>query len=242
MTVEAAISRHERVALQFSGGKDSLACLLLLREFWPRLTVYWTNIGRPFPETLALMDWVRARVPRFVEIAGARDAVLAQHGWPTDIVPAANTPFGVMVAGGGLLLQDRYACCYRSMMLPMHSRMIEDGITLIIRGQRNSDRLKSPVRSSAVLDGFEFLFPIEDWSRDDVMAFLEKEGAPIPRFYEIMQDAPDCLDCTAWWDTRAFAYVKKYHPEQHAVNLQRLQAIAEALQAPLVHLDHERNA
>lgn len=39
------IDRHERVVLFFSGGKDSLTCLLLLRPYWDRLTVCWINTG-----------------------------------------------------------------------------------------------------------------------------------------------------------------------------------------------------
>jgi 3'-phosphoadenosine 5'-phosphosulfate sulfotransferase (PAPS reductase)/FAD synthetase len=58
------IERHKpgKAVLQFSGGKDSLACLLLLRPWWDRLTVMWVNTGAAFPETLELMEAVRSRV------------------------------------------------------------------------------------------------------------------------------------------------------------------------------------
>ena len=43
---------HERVALELSGGKDSVACLYLLRHQLHKITVYWLNTGDAYPETL----------------------------------------------------------------------------------------------------------------------------------------------------------------------------------------------
>jgi phosphoadenosine phosphosulfate reductase len=57
------IARHERIVLQFSGGKDSLASLQMVRDHWAKITVAWVNSGDVFPETIELMDTVRARVP-----------------------------------------------------------------------------------------------------------------------------------------------------------------------------------
>lgn len=231
MTVEAAIARHERIALQVSGGRDSLACLYLLREFWPRLTVYWANTGDPYPETVARMNRVRAEVPRFVEIMGRQPEVVREFGLPTDLVPIASTQFGVMAAGSGILLQDRYSCCQRSWMLPLHARMIEDGITLIIRGQRNEEALKSPLRSGAQLDGFEFLFPLEEWTAEDVMAFLDREGIAPPRFYDILSSAPDCLSCSAYWEEGVSRYLDRHHPTALTEYRRRLGIIREAVRA-----------
>ena len=43
-TIEQRIA-GKRVALAFSGGKDSQACLELLRPHLDRVTVYWLNTG-----------------------------------------------------------------------------------------------------------------------------------------------------------------------------------------------------
>lgn len=68
--IESALNRHKKVAVEVSGGRDSLACLYLLRPYWNRFWVYWLNSGDSFPEVVQLMERVRARVPHFVEIAG----------------------------------------------------------------------------------------------------------------------------------------------------------------------------
>lgn len=235
-TTAFLFDRHSRIALQVSGGRDSLACLYLLRPLWDRLTVYWCNTGDTFPETADVMEKVRAMVPNFIEINGHQPDVVSGFGLPSDLVPASHTPIGLV--GGhsaGPLIQDRYSCCSRVVMMPLHERMVADGITLVIRGQKQADRLKAPVRSGHVDLGIEYLFPIEDWSADDVMAYLAQEGAPVPRFYDHMDGAPNCMTCSAYWETGAARYLKQFHPI-HFVEVQRRldiinSAVAESIAA-----------
>ena len=229
MSMDTIIGRHERIALQFSGGKDSIACLFLLKPFWDRLTVYWLDTGAAFPETVALVQQVRDMVPNFARIEGRQPQVIEAFGIPSDIVPVSGTPIGIEVAGGGQPIQDRYLCCYRSIMLPMHERMIEDGITLIIRGQKDADRFKATTRSGEVHDGIEYLFPIQDWTSKQVMDYLREQDAPIPRFYEILNTAPDCMTCSAWWEEGAAKYLKRYHHAQYLENQTRLDIINKAV-------------
>src|SRR5213076_1916096 len=124
--MEDVLARHERIALQFSGGKDSLALLYLMRPFWDRLTVYWLDTGDAFPETAALVAEVEAMVPHFVTVHGIQPEVIAEFGLPSDLVPARSTPVGIAATGTGILIQDRYSCCLRSLMLPLHGRMRAD--------------------------------------------------------------------------------------------------------------------
>lgn len=224
------INRHEKIALQVSGGRDSLACLYLMRQFWDRLTVYWCNTGDAFPETVAIMAQVRALVPHFVEIDGRQPEVVARFGIPSDIVPASHTPIGI-VGGGELkpVIQDRYSCCANVFMMPMHLRMVEDGITLVIRGQKQADKLKAPIKSGTVDLGIEYLFPIEDWSSRRVMTYLQEQGAPVPRFYEMLDGAPDCMTCSAYWENGAAAYLKRYHHSAYQEVQRRLNTISEAI-------------
>lgn len=229
MDAQNAIDRHDRIALQFSGGKDSLVCLYLMRPYWDRLTVYWLDSGDAYPETVSLMSQVREMVPNFARIEGRQPQAVAQFGFPTDILPASSTPMGVAATGKGVLMQDRYSCCLRSIMLPMHERMLADGITLIVRGQKNADRTKGPLRSGDVDGGIEFLFPIEDWSDRQVMDYLREQDAPIPRFYEMLNDAPDCLSCSAWWEKGEGAYRKRYHYPQFVEYQRRLEIIKHAV-------------
>lgn len=240
--MQEIIDRHQHIALQFSGGADSLACLYLMRPYWDRLTVYWTDTGAAYPETLQTVATVREMVPHFAVIHGNQPQVIEQFGMPTDILPASSTPMGIAGAGGGVAMQDRYSCCLRSIMLPMHQRMIEDGITLIVRGQKDADRLKGQLRSGAVENGIEYLYPIEAWSRRQVLDYLREQGAPIPRFYEMLKAAPDCMTCSAWWEEGAMAYLKRYHHDQYQQNLGRLDVINKAVGVHIAAFNKEVSA
>lgn len=241
--MQDVIARHERIALQLSGGRDSIACLYLLRPYLDKITVYWVNTGAAYPETLAVIGKVRALCPRFVEIDGAQPAVISQFGLPSDIVPASHTPIGLAGSGSaGPLIQDRYSCCARVIMSPLAQRMADDGITLVIRGQKASDRLKGPVLSGEVRDGVELLFPIEDWSARQVMGYLNAEGAPVPRFYEMLSGTPDCMTCSAYWEEGAAGYLKRYHYPQYQEVQRRLDAINAAVGTHIIHFNREVSA
>lgn len=214
-----------KVALQLSGGKDSLACLYLMESQWDNLTVYWCNTGDAFPETVALMERLRAQIPHFVEIKGNQPAVIAEFGIPTDLMPADSTPIGIMGKGGGVKMQDRYSCCWKSLMAPLHQRMMDDGVTHLIRGQKNADRLKGPLVDGEVLDGIKYMYPIQEWTDDMVLHFLRQEGREMPRFYESLDSSPDCVTCSAYWEEGRGPYLKKYHPAAHTLYQARLKTI-----------------
>ncbi len=226
--VAAAMQRHERIALQFSGGKDSLAALFLLRNHWDKMTVYWTNTGDPVPEVLAVVEQVKALVPHFVEISGRVLEQTEAYGLPSDLVPTTSTPFGQAAYGAGTKLQDRFQCCYHSLMRPMQERMEQDGITLIIRGQKTVDRMKSPLRSGALEQGMELLFPLELWTDAQVFDYL-KGNAFIPNYYEQLTASPDCLTCSAYWSEGRAAWLKRKHPEAHTAYQGKLDVIREAV-------------
>ena len=242
MTIDATLQKHERIALQLSGGKDSLACLYLMRPYLDRITVYWLNTGRAFPETVNTINAVRDFIPHFVEIKSDVDQVHRQFGIPSDIVPSSGTGFGLMVGHDAPLIQDRYSCCFQTIMRPMHERMFADKITLIIRGQRNDDAQKPPLRSGMKDGGIEFMFPIEDWTAKQVMAFLELKGAPIPRFYEMLEEAPDCMTCSAWWEKGAAKYLKRYHYPAYLDVQGRMDAINRAVSEHIVQFNREVSA
>ncbi|MEN6540834.1 MAG: methyltransferase domain-containing protein [Mizugakiibacter sp.] len=236
----AALNHHERIALQYSGGKDSTAVLYLLRPWWDRLTVYWTNTGDPVPETLEVIDEVRAEVAHFVEITGDVKAWRAANGTPSDIVTFRGHAIGNFLGFGDLRLSNRFDCCWANLMLPMVQRMQADGVTLIVRGTKDADMPAQPVNSGDIHDGFEILYPVQDWSDEEVFDFLAQEGAPVADYYAFgAPTAPECLGCTAWWDDRKAAFMAARHPEQYAQYRDTLKRIKSGALASLACLERE---
>lgn len=222
--IASAFSRHHRVGFQFSGGRDSTAALYLLRDYWNRMTVYHLDTGDQFPETRAVVEAVERDMGRaLTRIDGDVASVREQHGLATDLVPVDNTAFGRRVSGKGVKLQSRYECCYRSLMAPMQARMVADGITLIVRGQRDDEYATPPLRTGEKDSGMEALYPIQSWTGDQVSAYLVDNNLPLAPFYERgARRAPECMGCTAWWDEGRAAYLEKWHPTAFARYQQRI--------------------
>jgi phosphoadenosine phosphosulfate reductase len=239
--ISSIVGRHKKIAFQFSGGKDSTAALFIMQPFWDRMTVYFCDSGDSMPETLEVVNKVKALVPTFVTVAGRVNESRAFFGWPTDILPWTSAALAhANNAGTTAVMQDRVSCCYRSVMEPMHERMLLDGITLIVRGQKNSDKFKGQFHSGDVVDGFEFLYPIQDWNDEQCFAAMREHGIEPQRFYsEGLTHSGDCLQCTAWNEDNRAAYLKKHYPESYALYANNIRLIATALETPLSNFRKE---
>jgi len=225
--------------LQFSGGKDSIALLLLLRDQLSDITVMWTNAGDPFPETVAQMEKVRSMCPNFVEVKGAQPEVIAGGGYPVDVLPLLNhRQIGARTSQSKPLLQGFLECCTNSLFIPMHQKCVELGATTIIRGQKASDRLKGPLRNGDVVDGIEYLFPLEDWTDEQVMAFV-KDSDLLPGHYSEGGTGLDCMHCTAYLADNGWkvGYLQRNHPAVGREVLRRLVLINQEVAAETQNLE-----
>ena len=197
------IRLHYNPVLHFSGGKDSLAALFLLREYWDVLHVMWVNTGAAHPETLAQMAELKALIPKFIEVRSDQPADLALHGYPTDLLPAANTVIGAGTRQTeGPLLQTWVDCCSRNLWAPLQNATRALGSTLVVRGTKDADYRSTPLRSGHVENGVEYYLPLQDWTDADVMTFLGEQGVEIPSFYQHSETSLDCWNCTAFIEER----------------------------------------
>lgn len=225
------LTPHRNIGLHFSGGKDSLAVAYLLRPYWERLTFYHVDAGDLLPEVREIVADMERKVPRFVRIASDSRRWAELNGLPSDLVPHTGT-LPARLFGAKTLISARYECCGHNLWLPMHARMIEDGITLAIRGTKRCDVPKLPAVTGDTSMGYELWLPIEGWSHADVFAYLRGVGAPICRVYEGAVNSPECATCPAWWSEGRAAYLQKYHPEL-AASYQAKLAIVAAEVAPV---------
>lgn len=229
-----------RAALQFSGGKDSLACLYLLKPWvMAGLPVYWTHTGDTIPETLAVVERVRQWVPDFRVIEADVLAWKRAHGTPSDVTTAHATWMGQQYAMTDTQLVGRFDCCWHNLMKPMHDRMLADGVDLVIRGTKLADTGKVPANGAT--EHYDVLLPLLNWSHAQVFDYLNEVDAPISPVYQHFKaiSAPECLHCSAWWDDGKAQYLKQLHPEkvqQYQVSLQQIRA---ELSKRLQELDSE---
>ncbi|WP_186260012.1 phosphoadenosine phosphosulfate reductase family protein [Burkholderia gladioli] len=224
-------------ALAFSGGKDSLACWLLCRHEDPY--VLWVNTGKAYPETLGVIDAVRAQTEKFVEIKTDQAAQNAVHGLPSEIVPIDWTSDGMQITGPKpVRIQSYLQCCWQNISEPLHRAAKDLGIEFLIRGQRNDEHHKSPAREGTVLDGITYLQPIENWTRDQVLDFIGRH-MEVPKHFALDHSSMDCYDCTAFLgqsiDRAEWTRVR--WPELHAAYVARLEQMAQAVLPSIQHLN-----
>lgn len=233
------LSKYKKPALNFSGGKDSLACLYLFKDQLDRVTVYHTDTGDHCPEMQEVVESVKEWVPNFVTIKTDVKSWRGVNGIPSDLVPASAHWIGVAAGMNDFLISNRMDCCFQNIMLPMHNRMIEDGVDAVIRGTKLVDTGKVPAEGDT--GHYDLLLPLKDWSHQDVFDYLEKVGAPRNRIYEHFGSisAPECFGCTAWWDDNKAKYFKALHPEQYGVYVQNLLAIGNTISLHLEEMNRE---
>lgn len=230
---------HKKIVLSFSGGKDSLACLFLMREHWHDLSVVWVNTGDEFPETKIEAIRVAKMVPHFVEIKANQPEQIKRMGWPTEIVPITRTPAGRCLEGHSKqLLQSYLSCCYENRWLPMQQYIKSNGVTLVIRGTRLDDKRKSSVRHGDVVDGVEYWHPVESWSTDDVMKYLSEVDGGAPSHYRYTEASLDCVMCTACMheNTGKLRFMENFYPEEYAEVQSRIRHIRGAVSTELRHI------
>jgi 3'-phosphoadenosine 5'-phosphosulfate sulfotransferase (PAPS reductase)/FAD synthetase len=235
------LEAHEKVVLQFSGGKDSLACLLLTKPWWEKIMVMWTNTGDAFPETIEQMATIKAMVPHFLEVNTDQPKQVYENGWPSDVVSVKATQFGrILVASGenAPVIQGYPICCNANIWQPMFEATLRLGATLVLRGTRKDDVRRATKSQTEVIAGVTFHHPIWDWPVANVFSYVEKQGL-LPRHYGETETSLDCMHCTAYLDENALKmrYLERAYPDVSEEVQRRLRAIRDIVVSDLGHIE-----
>ncbi|WP_277030249.1 phosphoadenosine phosphosulfate reductase family protein [Turicimonas muris] len=232
--MEEIFQRHKEVVLFYSGGKDSLALLLLLRPYWDRVNVVWVDTGNQFPEVIEHMEKVKALVPHFTVLKGNTPKYLLENGFPVDVVPTRFTSLGSYVFGPApLRVCSRFDCCEANIWTPMRMYVESTKPTCILRGDRRSERAKGLSREA----GIEFEFPIWDWTDEQIWGFLRREGRELLQDRHFMRHGTslDCQTCMAYSEEipERQEYLKNHHPELYELNKRFFKDYREAVYSEL---------
>ena len=230
--IHSLFARHERVALMYSGGKDSLACLYLLKEYLPRLTVVWGNTSANFPEIEESMRALGAQVPSFLEVVSNQPRSIRERGHPVDVLPVNYSTHGQKYTDEKpLLLRNYMECCAENLWTPLSDAVKRHGFTAVIRGQRADESHGAPITSGHIEDGIEYIFPIEDWTEPQVLQYLQEQGVETNNRLGMAHSSLDCWDCTAYCNGSQgrMKYIKANHPEKHVKVVALLKQIDNAV-------------
>jgi 3'-phosphoadenosine 5'-phosphosulfate sulfotransferase (PAPS reductase)/FAD synthetase len=219
--------------LAFSGGKDSMACLHLLRDTLD--CAIFVDTGKTFPETQQMVEYASTIVP-VVIVQTDQAAQNAREGIPSDVVPINWTKLGQMVTmPKPIMVQSYLSCCLENIAYPLIYKAKELKADEIVYGQRNEEKHKSTARNGDVMEGMVRIHPIEDWTREQVLDYLATK-MEVPVHFHFSHSSLDCYDCTAYWgDTKdVVAFAKRRYPAFYEAYLQRLKALNFALSEELI--------
>lgn len=191
-------TRHTRIALHFSGGKDSLAVLWLCQPYWEQIEVIWVNAGNPSKEVLEQMEQIAKLVPHFTVLRGRQPEWVAENGYPVEIVPFRDTAAGQAVhRREGIKLTYFANCCFANLWEPLFQYRRQKGFDGILSGTKDCDAKRPAIVGPSVMDGaVEYFFPVWNWSDEDVKTYL---GDKLPEYYSRgYESSADCVNCTAY--------------------------------------------
>ncbi|SEO77486.1 phosphoadenosine phosphosulfate reductase family protein [Nitrosovibrio sp. Nv6] len=214
--------------LAFSGGKDSMACLHLLRGSID-LAIY-VDTGKSYPETRQMVEYASKIVP-VITVEISRDRQNADEGLPADVVPINWTKLGQMVTGRKpTRIQSYLGCCFQNISLPIIMKAKEIGANEIVYGQRADEGHKSTSRNGDITEGIVRLQPIEDWTSQQVLDYLATK-MEVPAHYSIKHSSLDCYDCTAYRkeSTDRVEFTRTKYPKMYAEYTERLNLLNAAL-------------
>lgn len=220
------------IALAFSGGKDSWACLWLNKDRLADILVIWIDTGKNYPELLETIEKAKAMCPNFVTVKVDRAGQNAYHGIPSDIIPINWTRHGQEVTGiKPIMIQSYLNCCYENIGANIQRYCKEHGVTELIRGQRLDEGHKSSARDGMIIDGITYRQPIENWSAQQVLEFVGQH-MPLPAHFGFNHSSMDCYDCTAYVKESKdrVQYMHDRHPELYQEYAARKAALTDALQ------------
>lgn len=218
-------------ALAFSGGKDAMACLHLMRgQFDCAIHV---DTGYYLPETKACVEYAASLVPVMHIVTTDRKGQNEREGIPADVVPIDWTRTGQEFwSKKQITIQSYLDCCFQNRMQPLWEKAKSLGVTRLVSGTRSQDGGNHAIRNGLIFDGIERVHPIEGWTDKEVLEYLEGKMDVPAHYYQVLsQSSLDCYDCTAYRlkSQDRIDWMRTRHPEAYAQYAVRRDAIDAAL-------------
>ena len=178
---------HPRLALSCSfGAPEGLALLDLMHRIEPTSRVFVLDTGRLPQATYDLIDRVRDR-----------------YGKPVEVVFPRAEDVQAMVREHGLNLfyesvEKRQLCCRLRKVEPLrrHLADLDAWVTGLRRDQGVTRGEVRKVELDPVHDGIIKVNPIADWTSDDVWKYVRANGVPVNRLHAQGYPSVGCDPCS----------------------------------------------
>ena len=180
---------HPRLALSASfGAPEGMVLLDMMHRIEPSSRVFVLDTGRMHEATCDLIDRIRDRYDKPVEI----------------VFPRADEVEEMVRAKGMNLfyesLENRKSCCFVRKVAPM--RRYLKGLDAYVSGLRRDQNLTRADTAKVTLDsGFGAravvkINPLADWTRDQVWRYVRGHDVPVNRLHKIGYPSVGCAPCS----------------------------------------------
>jgi len=176
---------HPRLALSCSfGNPEGMVLLDMMHRIEPRSRVYVLDTGRLPQATYDLIDRVRDRYDKAIEV----------------VFPDAEAVQGMVRAHGMNLfyesLEKRRLCCALRKVEP--NRRFLAGLDAYVTGLRRGQGVTrvDARRLSVEEGGLLKINPLVDWSADQVWRYVREHGVPVNRLHAEGYPTVGCAPCT----------------------------------------------
>jgi phosphoadenosine phosphosulfate reductase len=178
---------HPRLALSCSfGNPEGMLLLDMMHRIEPASRVYVLDTGRLHQATYDLIDRVRDRYDKQVEVvfpdAEAVQQMVRSHG--TNLFYES--------------LEKRRLCCHLRKVEP--SRRFLAGLDAYVTGLRRSQNVtRGEARRLETDEGFGGIWkinPLVDWTSDEVWSYVRKHNVPVNRLHAEGYPSVGCAPCT----------------------------------------------
>jgi phosphoadenosine phosphosulfate reductase len=205
---EVASAHTLPATISYSGGKDSLATLLVVTKALGNVSLLFADTGLEFPETYENINTVSRK-----------------YGLTVFRTDGSNTFWETFARQGPPAINFRW-CCSVCKLIPLAALIQSQwGECLSFIGQRKYESLsrshsKRVWRNPKVLAQLSAA-PIHDWTALHVWLYLFKEEAPYNRLYEHRLDRTGCFMCPSS-DMASIHMIEADYPELWQVWQDRL--------------------
>ena len=178
---------HPRLALSASfGAPEGMALLHMMHLLEPTSRVFVLDTGRMHEATYDLIDRVRDRYDKSVEVV-----------FPN----AAEVEEMVRSKGANLFyesLENRQSCCFVRKVEPMRRYVSDlDAYVSGLRRDQNANRAgTAKVSIDLAAGGVVKINPLAEWTRDQVWSYIESHDVPVNRLHKAGYPSIGCAPCT----------------------------------------------
>lgn len=193
----------DKVAVAFSGGKDSEVVLYLCFQQNPDVPVVFNNTGVEYPQTVRLVVQLAEQWPLNLTITHP-----IKSFW--DCIKEYGFPQGTKRRGLGKKLNRPY-CCYYLKEKPMNIAIKQNGWLGYFTGERAEESWQRMfwARDKGICFHLKKerickIKPILWWTESEVQQFIKEHSVPINPIYSKGEQRIGCMPCTAYkeWEVR----------------------------------------